>query len=64
MGLCLSQSVTYDQSRTSRTVKRDLLREPVFNLRVHRNLADAVLGTKTVEEIFDEMERQREQKPH
>ncbi len=45
-------------------VKRDLLREPVFSLRAHRNLADAVLGTKTVEEIFDEMERQREQKPH
>ena len=44
-------------------VKRDLLCEPIFILKVHRNMADAVLGRKTVDEIFDEMARQREQKP-
>jgi len=44
-------------------VKRDLLREPIFSIKAHRNLADAVLGRKTVDEIFDEMDRQREQKP-
>ena len=42
-------------------VKRDLLREPLFSIKAHRNLAEAVLGEKTVDEIFDEMERQREQ---
>ena len=30
-------------------VKRDLLCEPIFMLKVHRNMADAVLGRKTVE---------------
>lgn len=45
-------------------VKRDLLCDPVFSMKAHRNLADAVLGTKTVDEIFDEMEPQREKKPH
>lgn len=44
-------------------VKRDLLREPIFDMRAHRNLADAVLGRKTVDEIFDEMDRERGQKP-
>jgi hypothetical protein len=42
-------------------VKRDLLREPIFMMKVHRNMADAVLGRKTVDEVFDEMTRQHEQ---
>ena len=41
-------------------VKRDLLREPIFSLEAHRNLADAVLGDRTVDEIFDEMEQSEE----
>lgn len=45
-------------------VKRDMLCEPIFSIKAHRNMADAVLGRKTVEEIFDEMARQQEQKPH
>jgi hypothetical protein len=42
-------------------VKRDLLREPVFSIEAHRNMAEMVLGKKTVEEVFDQMARQREQ---
>ncbi|MGH9665897.1 MAG: hypothetical protein ACRD9L_15840 [Bryobacteraceae bacterium] len=42
-------------------VKRDLLCEPIFSFKTHRNLADAVLGIKSIDEIFDEIERQREQ---
>jgi tetratricopeptide (TPR) repeat protein len=44
-------------------VKRDILCEPIFDTKAHRNMADAVLGRKTVDEIFDEMARRREQKP-
>jgi tetratricopeptide (TPR) repeat protein len=44
-------------------IKRDMLCEPIFSIKAHRNMADAVLGRKTVEEIFDEMARQQEQKP-
>ncbi|MCZ2150023.1 MAG: hypothetical protein LC126_19870 [Bryobacterales bacterium] len=44
-------------------VKRDMLCEPLFSIKAHRNMADAVLGNKTVEEIFDEMAKQQEQKP-
>jgi tetratricopeptide (TPR) repeat protein len=44
-------------------VKRDMLCEPIFSMKAHRNMADAVLGRKTVDEIFDEMARQQEQKP-
>ena len=43
-------------------VKRDMLCEPLFNMKAHRNMADAVLGRKTVDEIFDEMARERGQK--
>lgn len=42
-------------------VKRDLLCEPIFMMKVHRNMADAVLGRKTVGVVFDEMVRQHEQ---
>ncbi|HWB85250.1 MAG TPA: hypothetical protein VG675_13985 [Bryobacteraceae bacterium] len=45
-------------------VKRDMLCEPVFSIKAHRNMADAVLGNKTVEEIFDEMAKQQERKLH
>lgn len=44
-------------------VKRDLLREPVFRLRTHMNLAELVLGDKTVDELFDEIERGQVKKP-
>lgn len=44
-------------------VKRDMLCEPIFKMKAHRNLADAVLGNRAVDEIFDEMEREREKKP-
>jgi hypothetical protein len=42
-------------------VKRDLLCEPIFIMKVHRNMAGAVLRRKTVDEVFDEMARQHEQ---
>jgi hypothetical protein len=38
-------------------VKRDLLREPMSKMKAHRNLADAVLGRKTAEEVLDEVAR-------
>lgn len=44
-------------------VKRDLLCEPIFRIKAHRNIADAVLGRRTIDEIFDEMEREEEKKP-
>ena len=44
-------------------VKRDILCEPIFSMKAHRNMADAVLGRKTVDEIFDEMARKQEHKP-
>ena len=44
-------------------VKRDLLREPLFNRRGHRNTVEALLGTETVGEIFGETDRQRRRKP-
>jgi hypothetical protein len=43
-------------------VKRDMLCEPIFSMKAHRNMADAVLGRKTVDEIFDEMARQQRDK--
>lgn len=33
-------------------VKRDLLCEPLFTLRAHRNMAELVSGKKTSEELF------------
>jgi len=45
-------------------LKRDLLREPIFDIKCHRNLADLALGTKTFDEIVAEMESERaHQKP-
>ena len=44
-------------------VKQDMLCEPMYNIKAHRNLADAVLGNRTVDEIFDEMEQERHKKP-
>jgi len=44
-------------------VKRDMLCEPVFSIKAHRNMADMVLGNKTVEELFDEMAREKDKKP-
>src|SRR5262245_15498347 len=41
-------------------VKRDLLCEPIFSIKAHRNMADMVLGNKTVDELFDEMAREQE----
>lgn len=46
-------------------VKRDVLRSPAFSIKAHRNLTDAFLGDRTVDEIFDEMRRKRgQQAPH
>ena len=44
-------------------VKRDLLCEPIFSIKAHRNMADMVRGNKTVDELFDEMTREQEKKP-
>jgi len=45
-------------------VKRDMLREPIFSIEAHRNMAEMVLGRKTVDELFDEMgSRRGRQKP-
>lgn len=45
-------------------VKRDLLREPIFGIEAHRNMAEVVLGKKTVDELFDKRALHREpQKP-
>jgi tetratricopeptide (TPR) repeat protein len=44
-------------------VKRDLLCEPIFSIKAHRNMADVVLGNRTVDELFDEMAREKEKKP-
>jgi tetratricopeptide (TPR) repeat protein len=42
-------------------VKRDVLRSPAFSIKAHRNLTEAFLGNRTVDEIFDEMRRKRAQ---
>jgi tetratricopeptide (TPR) repeat protein len=44
-------------------VKRAMLCEPIFSMEAHRNLADLVLGRKTVDEIFDGFARRKEQEP-
>ena len=44
-------------------VKRDLLREPLFSMKAHRNMVESLLGRKTIDEIFDEMARESERKP-
>ena len=45
-------------------VKRDLLREAIFDIKCHRNLAELTLGTKTYDEIVAEIESERQhQKP-
>src|SRR5580704_2630225 len=53
------------RTRTDYTdVKRDLLREPIFDIKPHRNLADLALGTKTFDEIVAEIQsEQAHQKP-
>ena len=38
-------------------IKRDLLREPIFNPRVHSRMARVVLGESTVDEILEEASR-------
>jgi tetratricopeptide (TPR) repeat protein len=38
-------------------IKRDLLREPIFNPRVHSRMARVVLGEATVDEILEEASR-------
>ena len=43
-------------------IKRDLLREPIFNPRVHSRMARVVLGEATVDEILEEASRS--EKPH
>lgn len=38
-------------------IKRDLLCEPIFHMKAHRNIADLALGRKTIDEILDEEPR-------
>lgn len=40
-------------------LKRDLLREPIFNPKVHARMARLHAGKATVEEIMDEIEREK-----
>ena len=44
-------------------VKRDLLCEPIFSVRYHRNLAQLVSGDKTIEEIWEENREHEEREP-
>jgi len=44
-------------------VKRDLLREPIFNRKVHRRMTETFAGKMTVEEMFEEIQRDKERKP-
>jgi hypothetical protein len=44
-------------------VKRDMLCGPIFSVKAYRNIADAVLGRKTVDEMFDEMAGSRSKSP-
>jgi tetratricopeptide (TPR) repeat protein len=45
-------------------VKRDLLREPIFNRKVHRRMTETFTGKMSVEEMFEEIQRDKERKPH
>jgi tetratricopeptide (TPR) repeat protein len=40
-------------------IKRDLLREPIFNPKVHERMSKVLLGQTTVEETLEEIERDR-----
>ena len=44
-------------------IKRNMLCEPIFSTKARRNLADAALGNKTVNEIFDEVAQEKQKKP-
>jgi tetratricopeptide (TPR) repeat protein len=44
-------------------VKRDLLCEPLFSIKAHKNLAELVLGKKTIDEIWDENRKDEEREP-
>ena len=48
-----------DETQTSDTCFR--VREPMFSIKAHRRIAEIMLGRKTVDEMFDEMAREREQ---
>lgn len=41
-------------------IKRDLLREPIFNQKVHERMSKMLLGQKTVEETMEEIKRAKE----
>ena len=41
-------------------VKRDLLREPIFNRRTHLNMARVILGKATIEEVWGEIARRKD----
>jgi tetratricopeptide (TPR) repeat protein len=45
-------------------VKRDLLCEPLFSIKAHRNLAKLVLGKKTIYEIWEDDREDEEREPH
>jgi tetratricopeptide (TPR) repeat protein len=40
-------------------IKRDLLREPIFNPKVHERMSKMLLGQATVEETMEEIKRDR-----
>jgi hypothetical protein len=44
-------------------VKRDLLCEPLFSIRYHKNLAELVSGEKTIDEIWEENRKHEEREP-
>lgn len=41
-------------------IKRDLVREPIFNSKVHSRMARLFLGEATVEEMMEEARRDKE----
>lgn len=44
-------------------VKRDLLCEPLFSVKAHKNLTELVLGKKTIDEIWEENRKDEEREP-
>jgi hypothetical protein len=44
-------------------VKRDLLREDIFRTKVHQRMSRIFLGQSTIEQVMEEVRRDRSQKP-
>jgi hypothetical protein len=43
-------------------VKRDMLREPLFDIEGHRNMAELVLGRTTLDQLLDRMKSEPEER--